>query len=359
MYDLGDDRLLMVASRPDLDLRRGPSRRRSPTRARCSPGCRRSGSSGRPTSSPNHLISSTDGVPDEVRGRALRRRASSRCSRSSASCAATSPARAGRSTRRPARSAGSSCPPGLRESEQLPEPIFTPATKAEVGDHDENVDFDRAAEIVGDRGADGASCATSRSRSTARAPSTRASAGSSSPTRSSSSAATRDGELVLGDEVLTPDSSRFWPADGYEPGRGAAVSFDKQYVRDWATASRLGQDAARAGAPRRRRRAARARSTSRPTSASPASRSTPGSSAAARVRARVLIRPKEGILDPRARRSSGRCRRSASRASPTCTSGRLVELDVEDAGAAARAMCEQLLANPLIEDYEVAVDGAR
>ena len=77
----------------------------------------------------------------------------SRWCRWSAWCAATSPARAGRTTRRRARSAGSSCPPGLRESEQLPEPIFTPATKAELGDHDENVDFDRAAEIVGDRGA--------------------------------------------------------------------------------------------------------------------------------------------------------------------------------------------------------------
>ena len=61
------------------------------------------------------------------------------------------------------------------------------------------------------------------------------------------------GELVLGDEVLTPDSSRFWPADGYEPGRGQP-SFDKQYVRDWAAGTRLGQDAARAGDPRRRRR---------------------------------------------------------------------------------------------------------
>ena len=63
----------------------------------------------------------------------------------------------------------------------------------------------------------------------------RASAGSSWPTRSSSSAAP-DGTIVLGDEVLTPDSSRFWPADGYEPGHGQP-SFDKQYVRDWASGS--------------------------------------------------------------------------------------------------------------------------
>ena len=84
-----------------------------------------------------------------------------------------------------------------------------------------------------------------------------------------------DGELVVGDEVLTPDSSRYWPADDYEPGR-AQPSFDKQYVRDWAAGERLGQDAAGAGAARRRRRRAPARATSRPTSASPASRSTRG-----------------------------------------------------------------------------------
>ena len=80
------------------------------------------------------------------------------------------------------------------------------------------------------------SFAASRLRSTSWAPPTRASAGSSSPTRSSSSAAAPDGTIVLGDEVMTPDSSRFWPADGYAPGHGQP-SFDKQYVRDWAAGS--------------------------------------------------------------------------------------------------------------------------
>jgi phosphoribosylaminoimidazole-succinocarboxamide synthase len=130
---------------------------------------------------------------------------------------------------------GIGLPAGLRESERLPEPIFTPATKAEVGDHDENVDFDRAAEIVGDRplleelrrlsieiyrrAADHA-----RERGIILAD-TKFEFGRRP-----------DGTIVLGDEVLTPDSSRFWPADGYEPGRGQP-SFDKQYVRDWASAS--------------------------------------------------------------------------------------------------------------------------
>jgi phosphoribosylaminoimidazole-succinocarboxamide synthase len=130
---------------------------------------------------------------------------------------------------------GIELPAGLSESEQLPEPIFTPATKADIGDHDENVDFDRAAEIVGDRALleelrrlsiaiyeRGAAHARERGIILA---DTKFEFGRRS-----------DGTIVLGDEVLTPDSSRFWPADGYEPGHGQP-SFDKQYVRDWASNS--------------------------------------------------------------------------------------------------------------------------
>jgi phosphoribosylaminoimidazole-succinocarboxamide synthase len=130
---------------------------------------------------------------------------------------------------------GIDLPGGLSESEQLPEPIFTPATKAELGAHDENVDFDRAAEIIGDRALLeelrrmsiaiyelGAAHARERGIILA---DTKFEFGRRA-----------DGTIVLGDEVLTPDSSRFWPADGYEPGRGQP-SFDKQYVRDWASGS--------------------------------------------------------------------------------------------------------------------------
>jgi phosphoribosylaminoimidazole-succinocarboxamide synthase len=130
---------------------------------------------------------------------------------------------------------GIDLPAGLSESEQLPEPIFTPATKAELGAHDENVDFDRAAEIIGDRALLeelrrlsiaiyelGAAHARERGIILA---DTKFEFGRRA-----------DGTIVLGDEVLTPDSSRFWPADGYEPGRGQP-SFDKQYVRDWASGS--------------------------------------------------------------------------------------------------------------------------
>ncbi len=122
-------------------------------------------------------------------------------------------------------------PPGLQESDRLPEPIFTPATKAAVGAHDENVDFDRAAAIVGDRGV----MEELRRLSLA----VYALAAEHAENKGIILADTKfefgrapAGEIVLADEVLTPDSSRFWPRDSYAPG-GPQPSFDKQYVRDW------------------------------------------------------------------------------------------------------------------------------
>jgi phosphoribosylaminoimidazole-succinocarboxamide synthase len=182
---------------------------------------------------PNHLISFTE-VPEEFRGRAM---LVERLEMVPVECVVRGYITG--SGWKDYQSTGAVCgielPAGLRESEQLPEPIFTPATKAEVGDHDENVDFDRAAEIVGDRelleelrrlsiaiyelGA-----AHARERGIILAD-TKFEFGRRP-----------DGTIVLGDEVMTPDSSRFWPADGYEPGRGQP-SFDKQYVRDWAAGS--------------------------------------------------------------------------------------------------------------------------
>jgi len=182
---------------------------------------------------PNHLISFTE-VPEEFRGRAM---LVERLEMVPVECVVRGYITG--SGWKDYQSTGAVCgielPDGLRESEQLPEPIFTPATKAEVGDHDENVDFDRAAEIVGDRelleelrrlsiaiyelGA-----AHARERGIILAD-TKFEFGRRP-----------DGTIVLGDEVMTPDSSRFWPADGYEPGRGQP-SFDKQYVRDWAAGS--------------------------------------------------------------------------------------------------------------------------
>ena len=124
---------------------------------------------------------------------------------------------------------GHRLPEGLRESDRLPEPIFTPATKAQEG-HDENIDRERAAELVG---ADLFAQVERISLDLYRF------AADYALERGIVIADTKfelgvgpDGVLTLGDEALTPDSSRFWPADEYEPGRGQP-SFDKQYVRDY------------------------------------------------------------------------------------------------------------------------------
>jgi phosphoribosylaminoimidazole-succinocarboxamide synthase len=123
---------------------------------------------------------------------------------------------------------GIKLPPGLKESSELPEPIFTPATKAETG-HDENISFDQAAKIVGADVAEQVRAASLKIYSTAR---------EYARERGIIIADTKfefghfEGKLLLIDEVLTPDSSRFWPADEYQAGRGQP-SFDKQFVRDY------------------------------------------------------------------------------------------------------------------------------
>lgn len=135
------------------------------------------------------------------------------------------------------RASGTVCgielPAGLENSSKLPEPIFTPSTKAEIGDHDENVSFEVCAGKIGQGNAEAL-----RDLSL------------SIYTKAADHAASKgiiiadtkfefgvvDGTIVLADEVLTPDSSRFWPGDDYEVGRDQA-SFDKQYVRDWLSAN--------------------------------------------------------------------------------------------------------------------------
>jgi len=122
-------------------------------------------------------------------------------------------------------------PAGLRESERLPEPIVTPSTKAEQGTHDEPIDLATMARIIGVEMA-------ARVRDIALALYERAASAASvagiivADTKFEMGLAADTGELLLVDEVLTPDSSRFWEAAAYEPGRGQA-SFDKQFVRDW------------------------------------------------------------------------------------------------------------------------------
>ena len=177
---------------------------------------------------PNHYIS--EDVPAEVEGRALRVR---RLEMYPVECVARGYLSG--SGWREYRDTGSVCgielPAGLRESDKLPEPIFTPATKAELGEHDENIDFERAAELIGDR-----ALIEDLRRITLElyehAATHAGERGIIIADTKFEFGASPGAEIVLGDEVLTPDSSRFWPADAYEPGR-AQASFDKQYVRDW------------------------------------------------------------------------------------------------------------------------------
>lgn len=123
-------------------------------------------------------------------------------------------------------------PAGLEDGSRLAEPIFTPATKAAVGDHDENVSYDHvAAEIGEDRAAelrDLTLAVYARAEGIARE------RGIILADTKLEFGARADGTVVLGDEVLTPDSSRFWPAESWQPGR-AQPSYDKQFVRDWLT----------------------------------------------------------------------------------------------------------------------------
>ena len=142
---------------------------------------------------------------------------------------------------------GIALPPGLVDGSRLPEPVFTPASKAEVGEHDENISFDGVVEQIGRPDAELLRRLTlevyARAESVARErgiilADTKLEFGRDPAT----------GEVVLADEVLTPDSSRFWPAEEWRPGR-AQPSYDKQFVRDWLTSPASGWDRSSSEAP--------------------------------------------------------------------------------------------------------------
>ena len=181
---------------------------------------------------PNHVVSAVD-VPAEFAGRAIRCR---RLEMVPVECIARGYL-TGLGLKEYEKSgsvSGITLPPGLVESSILPAPIFTPTTKAPVGEHDEFITFDDVTDKVGAETAErlrditlavyrrGAELAADRGILVA---DTKIEFGWA-----------EDGALILADEVLTSDSSRFWPAESYQPGR-TQFSFDKQYVRDWATAS--------------------------------------------------------------------------------------------------------------------------
>lgn len=182
---------------------------------------------------PNHYISSTEGVPASVRGRAM---AVTKLKMLPVECVVRGyiTGSGWKDYQATGKVSGIELPPGLRESQKLPTPIFTPSTKAEEG-HDEAIDIEQAGEILGDRELAG------RLRDVSIA--LYSFAADLAAERGVILADTKfefgldaDGQLILGDEALTPDSSRYWPVEGYEPGRGQP-SFDKQYVRDWASST--------------------------------------------------------------------------------------------------------------------------
>jgi phosphoribosylaminoimidazole-succinocarboxamide synthase len=181
----------------------------------------------------NHYVSATEDVPDDVRGRAM---TVCKLRMLPVECVVRGyiTGSGWKDYQATGKVSGIELPPGLRESERLPTPVFTPSTKADEG-HDEAIDFERAAELVGDRELMARVRDVSVSLYRFAAEHARE-AGVILADTKFEFGLDDGGELVVGDEVLTPDSSRYWPADGYEAGHGQP-SFDKQYVRDWASGS--------------------------------------------------------------------------------------------------------------------------
>ena len=180
---------------------------------------------------PNHFISATDGVPDEVRGRAL---VVKKLSMLPVECVVRGyiTGSGWKDYKASGVVSGIELPPGLQESEQFPQPLYTPSTKAEVG-HDEAIDFEQTVDLLG-----GDRTLAEQLRDVSIE--LYATAAEHARSRGVILADTKfelgrdaDGTLTLGDEVLTPDSSRFWPVEGFAVGQGQP-SFDKQFVRDWA-----------------------------------------------------------------------------------------------------------------------------
>nr|WP_028045294.1 phosphoribosylaminoimidazolesuccinocarboxamide synthase [Cellulomonas sp. URHE0023] len=135
---------------------------------------------------------------------------------------------------------GIELPAGLVDGSRLPAPIFTPATKAALGDHDENVEFSAVVETVGSANAETLRDLTLAVYALAEQVA-RSKGVILADTKLEFGTDPLTGAITLGDEVLTPDSSRFWPADAWEPGH-AQPSFDKQFVRDWLTSPASGWD---------------------------------------------------------------------------------------------------------------------
>ena len=186
---------------------------------------------------PNHLLSLD--VPEPVAGRAM---VAERLDMFPVECVARGYLAGSGLTDYAASGAvcGNPLPAGLVDGSRLPEPIFTPATKAALGDHDENVDFDAVVNTIGAADAEALRRITLQVYSTADQIA-RERGIIVADTKLEFGRHAQSGTVVLADEVLTPDSSRFWPADLWDPGH-PQPSFDKQYVRDWLTSPASGWD---------------------------------------------------------------------------------------------------------------------
>lgn len=187
----------------------------------------------------NHLISATEGLPEQAKGRGMIVRALEMLP---VECVVRGyiTGSGWKDYQESGAVSGIQLPQGLRESEQLPQPIFTPSTKATDG-HDEAIDFHGAAQLLDDAVKGDGRALMERVKEVSIQ--LYSFAAEHALQRGVILADTKfefgldaEGVLTVGDEVLTPDSSRYWPAEGYEPGRGQP-SFDKQYVRDWASGS--------------------------------------------------------------------------------------------------------------------------
>jgi phosphoribosylaminoimidazole-succinocarboxamide synthase len=192
---------------------------------------------------PNHVVS-TD-VPEQVRGRAV---VCEELAMFPVECVARGYLTG--SGLLDYRASGEVCgialPAGLEDGSRLPEPLFTPATKAALGDHDENVSYDAVVQTVG---ADVASALRDLTLAVyGRAEQIARERGIILADTKLEFGSRGGGEIVLADEVLTPDSSRFWPADEWQPGR-TQPSYDKQIVRNWLTSAESGWDRSSGDAP--------------------------------------------------------------------------------------------------------------
>jgi phosphoribosylaminoimidazole-succinocarboxamide synthase len=189
---------------------------------------------------PNHMLSVSDGVPEEARARGMLVR---KLDMLPVECVVRGyiTGSGWKDYQRTGTVSGIELPPGLRESDQLPEPIYTPSTKAPQGEHDENITRDDVVATLGKEQADELERLTLAIFR--RATGIAAERGILLADTKFEFGRDRSGVLRLADEVLTPDSSRFWPADDWQPGR-AQPSYDKQYVRNWLTENGRGGQAA-------------------------------------------------------------------------------------------------------------------